>query len=46
MHSSAAFTHTELDLLPVLEELRRGEPLFHQGTMVSAKEDDTVPPES
>ncbi len=29
MGSKHVFTHTEHELLPVLEELRRREPIFH-----------------
>ncbi|AEU36083.1 nuclear transport factor 2 family protein [Granulicella mallensis] len=35
MHSSEAFTRTESDLLPVLEELRRHEPIFHRPEFAS-----------
>ncbi|MBB5066830.1 DUF4440 domain-containing protein [Granulicella mallensis] len=39
MHSSEAFTHIEPDLLPVLEELRRREPIFHRPEFASTQAD-------
>jgi hypothetical protein len=39
MHSSEAFTRTEPDLLPVLEELRRREPIFHHPEFASTRAD-------
>jgi hypothetical protein len=39
MRSSEAFTLTEPDLLPVLEELRRREPIFHRPEFASNRAD-------
>jgi hypothetical protein len=39
MHSSEAFTRTEPDLLPVLEELRHREPIFHRPEFASTQAD-------
>jgi hypothetical protein len=39
MRSSEAFTLTEPDLLPVLEELRRREPIFHRPEFASTRAD-------
>jgi|SRR6185437_124355 hypothetical protein len=46
MESKSVFTHTERELLPVLEELRRREPIFHSpefGTSPADYERSTSP---
>jgi hypothetical protein len=37
MEKNKVFTHTEHDLLPILEELRRREPIFHSPESVPAR---------
>jgi hypothetical protein len=39
MASQPIFTHTEPDLLPILEELRRREPIFHTPEFGTARAD-------